>query len=178
MHTVLCRSFKATVSNSFFIHLSLFCLITVCFFNFDAVSLLLVLPLACFWASELVFGYILIPRFFLSLRHSTGCQSKTGLFFKISTFVFNISDGTLPSYLSSCLSVYTPSRTLRSTSDGWKTLSCARWKLKGFCYRSFSVQAPLVWNNLPAHIRHCSSLSQFKTSLKTFLFTSAYSELL
>ena len=50
-------------------------------------------------------------------RHFTGCQSKTGLFFKISTFVFNISDGTLPSYLSSCLSVYTPSRTLRSSSD-------------------------------------------------------------
>ena len=45
-------------------------------------------------------------------------------------------------------------------------LSCARWKLKGFGYRSFSVQAPFVWNYLPAHIRHCSSLSQFKTSLK------------
>ena len=56
--------------------------------------------------------------------------------------------------------------------------SCARWKLKGFGYRSFSVQAPLVWNNLPAHTRHCSSLPQFKTSLKTFLITSAYSELL
>ena len=26
----------------------------------------------------------------------------------------------------------------------------------------FSVQAPLVWNNIPAHIRHCSSLSRSK----------------
>ena len=58
-----------------------------------------------------------------------------------------------------------------------KTLFCARWKLNGFGHRSFSVQAPLVWNNLPPNIRHSSSLSQFKTSLKTFLFTSAFSEL-
>ena len=72
-----------------------------------------------------------------------------------------------------------PSRTPRSSSDEQKkkNLSCARWKLKGFSHRSFSVLAPLVWNNLPPHIRHSSSLSQFKTSLKTFLFTSAFSEL-
>ena len=43
--------------------------------------------------------------------------------------------------------------------------------------RSFSVQAPLVWNSLPPHIRYSCSLSQFKTSLKTFLFTSAFSKL-
>ena len=29
-----------------------------------------------------------------------------------------------------------------------KKLSCVRWKRKGFGYRSFSVQASLVWNNL------------------------------
>ena len=58
-----------------------------------------------------------------------------------------------------------------------KTLSCAKWKLKGFGHRSFSVQAPLVWNSLPPHVRHSCFLSQFKTSLKTFLFTSAFSEL-
>ena len=34
-----------------------------------------------------------------------------------------------------------------------------RWKLKGFGYRSFSVRAPLVWNNLPAHIQRCCSSS-------------------
>ena len=60
----------------------------------------------------------------------------------------------------------------------WKTLSCERRELKGFGYWSFSVQAPLVWNNLPAHIWHCSSLSQCETSIKTFLFASAYYELI
>ena len=88
----------------------------------------------------------------------------------------NFFDGTLPPCLSSCHSVYTPSHTLHSSSDE-KTLSHARWKLKGFGHSLFSVQAPLVWNNLPPHIRHSSSLSQFKTSLKTFLITSAVPEL-
>ena len=94
-----------------------------------------------------------------------------------ASFAFRFFDGTLPPYLSSCLSVYTPSRTLRSSSDEKIYNSRARWKLKGFGRRSFSVQTPLVWNDPPPHIRHSSSLSQFKTSLKTFLFISAFSEL-
>ena len=68
---------------------------------------------------------------------------KERILFKIATFAFRFFDGTLPPYLSSCLSVYTPSRTLRSNSDE-KPLSSAKWKLKGFGHRSFSVQAPLV----------------------------------
>ena len=42
------------------------------------------------------------------------------ILFKMATFAFRFFDGTLPPYLSSCLSVYTPSRTLRSSSDGKK----------------------------------------------------------
>ena len=45
--------------------------------------------------------------------------------FNIATFVFRFFDGTLPPYLSSFLSVYTPSRTLRSSSDE-KPLSSAK----------------------------------------------------
>ena len=101
---------------------------------------------------------------------------KERILFKIATFAFRFFDGTPPPYLSSSLSVYTPSRTLRSSSMK-KTLSRAKWKLKGFGHQSFSVQVPLVWSSLPPHIQHRCSLSQFKTSLKTFLFTSAFSEL-
>ena len=39
-----------------------------------------------------------------------------------------------------------------------------------FGYQSFSVLASLVWNSFPAHIQHCSSLTNFRASLKTFLF--------
>ena len=45
-----------------------------------------------------------------------------------------------------------------------KNPSCARWKLKGFGYQSFSVQAPFGTTFLLTS-RHCSSLSQFKTTL-------------
>ena len=37
---------------------------------------------------------------------------KERILFKIATFAFRFFDGTLPPYLLSCLSVYTPSRTL------------------------------------------------------------------
>ena len=67
------------------------------------------------------------------------------------SFFLNVFYGTLPSYLSSCLSVYTPSCTLYSSSNE-KTLSCAKWKFKDFGHQSFSVQAPHVWNSLPPHI--------------------------
>ena len=40
----------------------------------------------------------------------------------IAMFVFPFFDSTLPPYLSSCPSVYTPSRTLRSSSDGKESL--------------------------------------------------------
>ena len=42
---------------------------------------------------------------------------KERILFKIATFAFRFFDGTLPPYLSSCLSLYTPSRALRSSSD-------------------------------------------------------------
>ena len=45
---------------------------------------------------------------------------KERILFKIATFAFRFFDDNLPPYLSSCLSVYTPSRTLRSSSDGKK----------------------------------------------------------
>ena len=101
---------------------------------------------------------------------------KEMILFKIATFAFHFFNATLPKCLSSCLWVYTPSNTLHSSFDK-KTLSCVKYKPKGFGYWSFSVQTPLVCNSLSPHIRHSSSLSQFKTSLKTFLFTSAFSEL-
>ena len=40
-----------------------------------------------------------------------------------------------------------------------------------FGHQSFSVQAPLVWNSLPPHIRHSCTLSKFKTSLQTLSFS-------
>ena len=39
---------------------------------------------------------------------------------------------------------------------------------------SFSISAPTAWNNLPAHIRSCTSLSQFLSKLKSHLFITSF----
>ena len=77
-------------------------------------------------------------------------------------------------YLSKLLHIYTPSRQLRSSTDirvfripSFRTTSCGQ--------RSFSYQAPVIWNQLPVSVRHSTSVSSFKSSLKTFLFLKTFS---
>ena len=48
-----------------------------------------------------------------------------------------------------------------------------RTKSCGQC--SFSYQAPVIWNQLPVSVRHSTSVSSFKSSLKTFLFLKTFS---
>ena len=100
-------------------------------------------------------------------RHFTGCQKKERIILKIATFVFRFFDGILPPYLSSCLSVNTPSHTLFSSSDV-KKLSCLRGKLKGFGYRSFSLRLPCL--EPPSCSHPTWQFSQFKMFLKDFLY--------
>ena len=38
----------------------------------------------------------------------------------------------------------------------------------------FSYSAPTVWNSLPLLLRNTSTLSLFKSRLKTYLFTCAF----
>ena len=45
---------------------------------------------------------------------------------------------------------------------------------KSFGDRSFSVAAPTLWNNLPASLCSMSSISSFKSQLKTHLFRLAF----
>ena len=48
--------------------------------------------------------------------------------------------------------------------------------LKTFGERSFASAAPRLWNVLPEWLRSSSDLEQFKTDLKTHLFTLAYDQ--
>ena len=40
---------------------------------------------------------------------------------------------------------------------------------------ALSYQAPVIWNQLPVSVRHSTSVSSFKSSLKTFLFLKTFS---
>ena len=41
--------------------------------------------------------------------------------------------------------------------------------------RSFSYQASVTWNQLPVSVHHSTSVSSFKSSMKTFLFLKTFS---
>ena len=71
------------------------------------------------------------------------------------------------------LHVYTPSRTLRSSSDT-RMLEIQQYKLKIHGFRTFSCFGPRIWNSLPQDLRHCSTLSSFKAKLKTILFSQYF----
>ena len=89
--------------------------------------------------------------------------------YKLCVLCYNYFSGSLPAYLSDLLSVYTPSRQLRSSCDTRK-LRIPHVKTKSFGHRSFAFAAPAQWNSLPFEIRHKQTVSSFKTSLKTHLF--------
>jgi len=53
-------------------------------------------------------------------------------------------------------------------------LSVPKSRLRTFGDRAFCVGAPSLWNKLPHAIRSAPSLTTFKNTLKTHLFTEAY----
>ena len=73
----------------------------------------------------------------------------------------------LPTYLSSLLEQYRPTRSLRSSSLDILSVPRSRTKIAS---RRFSIAAPSVWNSLPATIRAASNVDSFWSQLKTHLY--------
>jgi len=96
---------------------------------------------------------------------------KQRIQYKLGITCFNIISGTAPPYLSSLIQLYTPSRSLRSSSDA-RILCIPHHNKKTLGHRAFSHAGPVFWNSLPYTLRHSQSLLQFKSSLKTYLFQS------
>jgi len=92
--------------------------------------------------------------------------------FKLALLTFKALHGLAPVYLTELLTPYTPARSLRSA--GRNLLEVPSYNLKSYGGRSFACAAPSVWNDLPDELRSTSSLSVFKTGLKTYLFRDAY----
>jgi len=99
--------------------------------------------------------------------------------YKIALTVFKTLQTNQPTYIRSMLTVYHPTRSLRSSDNGvllntpfCKTVTAAH---------AFSHNAPRVWNSLPKPVRDCcsdsgssSSIETFKKLLKTTLFLTAF----
>ena len=87
--------------------------------------------------------------------------------FKILLLVYRALHKLAPSYLQDTLNVYKPSRNLRSSTS--QTLQLPRIR-HTWGERTFSHVGPKLWNSLPMSLRHTSSLNEFKSNLKTYLF--------
>ena len=92
--------------------------------------------------------------------------------YKVAILVFKCLNGLAPNYLSSMISFYSPSRTLRSSNSFLLTPSTSNYKRLGD--RAFSVYAPRLWNKLPINLRTLKNLNTFKTKLKTYLFKNNF----
>ena len=89
--------------------------------------------------------------------------------FKILLLTFKALHDQAPSYITRCK----PQRTLRSSFE--LLLNNVNFRLQSYGHRSFAVSASELWNALPSSIRTLSTISSFKSNLKTYLFKSAYS---
>ena len=78
----------------------------------------------------------------------------------------NVSTAKCHCILNVLISLYMPSRSLRSEAD--ILLQIPRYK-KLIGQMAFSVSAPKIWNSLPWGVRQSSTLAIFKLKLKNYL---------
>ena len=93
---------------------------------------------------------------------------------KMCILTYQACHRTAPSYLCDLIVPYVNTRSLRSNDKCLIKLSKNR--LRSYGKRCFKYVGPQEWNKLPIHIHKSSSLSIFKTQLKTYLFRVSISE--
>ena len=98
---------------------------------------------------------------------------NTSIEYRLSVICHSFFLGLSSIYLSDLLSVYTPKRNLRSSSDNG-ILCIPKLRTKTFWQRSFSFAAPTIWNSLPSELRHTDSIQQFKSALRSHLYANFY----
>lgn len=93
--------------------------------------------------------------------------------YKVLLLTFKALHNLAPPYICNLLTSYTPPRLLRSSDQN--LILIPRTRLSTVGGRSFSAQAPKLWNSLPQPLCDSTSLPFFKTHLKTFLFNEHFS---
>ena len=92
--------------------------------------------------------------------------------FKLVVITYKVLTTQEPSYLAELIRLRVAPRDLRSVNKN--ILQDCRSKLK-FADRAFLHAAPTIWNSLPSNITsNLSSISVFKRSLKTELYSRAF----
>ena len=90
--------------------------------------------------------------------------------FKVAVLVFKCLHRCAPDYLSSCLVIHRPRRTLRGSSSPVVSLELGMART-GVGRGAWAVAGPRIWNNLPAAVRDQSlTLIGFQSLLLEHLF--------
>ena len=93
---------------------------------------------------------------------------RNRIIYKVCSISYAILNNQAPSYLTSTLPAYVPSRDLRSSSQC--RILPPKFRMKSGGERSFSHRAANLWNSLPLSLKNSSSHTCFKSHLKTHLF--------
>ncbi|KAK2849714.1 hypothetical protein Q7C36_008497 [Tachysurus vachellii] len=110
------------------------------------------------------------PNFIISTLATVPVKFRID--YKLLLLTYKALNGLAPMYLTSLLTHYNPSRSLRSQNSGLLVAPRISKSTKGG--RAFSYLAPKLWNSLPDSVWGSDTLSQFKCRLKTHLFSQAY----
>ena len=105
------------------------------------------------------------------LRHLHWLPISTGIKSKVILLTYQCVYGFAPSYLQELVTLYRPSRSLRSADK--LLLTQPHLRTTSFGNRAFSCAAPCLWNTLPQSIRESATVSVFKRRLKTLLFSES-----
>ena len=123
-------------------------------------------------AARLVTGQPRFARVSPILKELHWLPIEQRVTFKVLLLAYKGLNGLAPEYIRQMLIPYTPSRALRSSSK--HLLYTPKTSKKTYGDRAFSAAAPRLWNGLPLEIKTSSSISIFKSRLKTFLFKLAF----
>ena len=107
-----------------------------------------------------------------ALAHVHWLSIRQRINFKIATITHKCIYGTAPQYLKDLLTFIQTPRNLRSSIDITR-LIVSFSKCKTFAARSFSILAPVVWNQLPTALREITNFELFERQLKTHYYCEA-----
>jgi hypothetical protein len=97
---------------------------------------------------------------------------KQRITFKVLLMTYKALNGLAPPYISELLSLYEPSRMLRSSQK--MMLVEPRTNLVKYGDRAFKNVAPKLWNKLPQNVKCTDTLDSFKLKIKSILFKEAF----
>ena len=92
---------------------------------------------------------------------------KKRIEFKVLVLTYKCMNGLAPQYLCDKIKAYSPTRSLRSSSQLLLDVPKPDTKLGK---HAFSYAGPFLWNSMPVELRRSQSLYVFKGHLKTYLF--------